>query len=115
MIEQRIPFALDGAIVRLFPGFARWRAVEAAARSGRDFETEQMLFDAGRSILSVDLFAGFWRDEAGDMDWLEDFLCDPAVERMVADLQSPPEEEEEAEALYTKTYLVTVGNDMSDY
>ncbi len=107
----------DGAIVRMFVGFARWRSVQAARRSGRELAVEQMLFEAGRSIVTADLFAGFWRDEAGEMDWLEDFLCDPAMDEMMGALQAPEKEEDfdEPEMLFTKTMLVTTGTDMYDY
>ena len=75
---------------------------------------------SGRPIF----FAGFWRDEAVEMDWLEDFLCNPATDEMVATLQaiaarrSAPEtrdEDEEEDMLFTKSMLVTTGTDMYDY
>ncbi len=107
----------DGAHVRMFAGFARWLAVQVALQRGRDVVVEQMLFDAGRSIRSADLLAGFWRDEAVEMDWLGDFLCDPETNQMMAVLQAPQEDEdeEEEEMLYTKSMLVTTGTDMYDY
>ena len=112
MIGQTEPAIFDGATVRLFAGAARWMEAQAPRR-GRHV-ADLLLFDAGRSIVSADLLAGFWREEAVDMDWLEDFLCDPATDRMIAILQSPPEEEEEEEILYSKTHLVTVGTEMDD-
>ena len=76
-----------------------------------------MLFDAGQSMFSGDLIAGFWRDEAADLDWLEDFLCDPATDQMMAQLLAPPKEEdfEEEEMLFTKSQLVTTGMEMDKY
>jgi len=124
MTEQADLAVFDGGNVRLFSGFARWRAMEAALRSGRDLVIEQMLFDAGRPIRSGDPFAMFWRDEAVEMDWLEDFLCNPVVGEMMTTLQAlevklkapeQHEEEEEEEMLFTKSMLVTTGMDMADY
>jgi hypothetical protein len=95
-------------------GFAWWRAMTQAGRLGRSSDAEKMLFDAGRSIFSVDLFAGFWRDEASDMDWLEDFLCDPATDEMFEILVLPEtdEEEPEEEIHYDRRALVTLGSDV---
>ena len=104
----------EGGVVRLFPGFARWRTTEVARSMGRVLAVEEMLFDAGKSMASADLLAGFWREDAAGMDWLEDFLCDPATEQLVLDLLAPPVEEEPEESLYTKSYLVTMGTEMSD-
>ena len=124
MSEQAGLAVFDGGTVRMFAGFARWRATQVALLSGRDIVMEQLLFDAGRSIKSADLFAGFWRDEAVEMDWLEDFLCDQATGEMMATLQAieaklrAPEkhdEDEEEEMLFTKSMLVTTGTDMYDY
>jgi hypothetical protein len=119
MAEQAV---FDGGIVRMFAGFARWRVAQVALQ--RDVLVEQISFDAGHSIRSADLLAGFWRDEAVGMDWVEDFLCNPATYEMMATLQAmeirlrSPEmhgEEEEEEMLYTKSMLVTTGMDMADY
>jgi len=114
MTDPAMPAIFEGAVVHLLPGYACWRALSQGRRTGAPFGVDQMLFEAGRSLVSGDLFAGFWRDEAADMDWLEDFLCDPATEKMVLDLLAPPEEEEVVESLYTKTYLVTLGSDVMD-
>jgi len=107
----------DGATVWMFAGFARWRAIQAARRRGRDLLVEQTLFDAGQSMFSGDLMAFFWRDEAAELDWLDDFLCDPATDQMMAQLLAPPKEDvfEEEEMLFTKSQLVTTGMEMSDY
>ena len=124
MTERADLAVFDGGNVRLFAGFARWRATEAARRSGRDLVIEHMLFDAGRPIRSADPFAMFWRDQAVEMDWLGDFLCNPAVAEMMATLRALEarlgapehhEEEEEEEMLFTKSMLVTTGMDMDDY
>ncbi len=108
---------IDGATVWMFAGFARWRAAQAARRDRREMLAEQMLFDAGRAMFSGDLFAVFWRDDAAELDWLGDFLCDPATDEMMAQIQAPPKEEsfEEEEMLFTKSALVTTGMEMSDY
>jgi hypothetical protein len=107
----------DGAHVWMFAGFARLRAALAVRRGEHELVIEQMLFDAGGSLRSGDLFAGFWRDEAVEMDWLEDFLCDPATDEMMTVLKAPPIEEsyENEEMLFTKTQLVTTGMGMADY
>ena len=117
MTGQGTLAVFDGATVWMFAGFARWRATQAALRHGRDLLVEQMLFDAGRGMFSGDLIAGFWRDEAVELDWLEDFLCDPAMDQMMARLLAPPKEEEfeEEEMLFTKSQLVTTGMEMSEY
>ena len=114
MNKQAEVAVFDGAVVRMF---ARGWGVPAGRRDGHDTVVEQLLFEAGRSIVSMDLLAGFWRDEAAEMDWLEDFLCDPATDEMMAVLLAPPadEEEEEEEMLYSKSMLVTTGMEMSDY
>jgi hypothetical protein len=108
------PMAFEGETVRLFAGFAWWRAMTQQGRLGRCSDAEKMLFDAGRSILSADLFAGFWRDEAVDMDWLEDFLCDPATDEMFETLVLPETDEEEPEEdiHYSRSQLATVGSDV---
>ena len=124
MTEQAGLAVFDGGTVRMFAGFARCRATQAAMQSGGDVVVEQMLFDAGRPIRSADPFAMFWRDEAEEMDWLEDFLCNPAVATMLETLQALEaklrgpehhEEDEEEEMLFTKSMLVTTGMDMADY
>ncbi len=123
-MEQAGLAVFDGGTVRMFAGFARWRATHAALGSARDLVVEQMLFDAGRSIRSADLFAGFWRDEAAEMDWLGDFLCHSGTAEMMAMLQALEdklkaperhEEDEEEEMLFTKSMLVTTGMDMDEY
>jgi hypothetical protein len=122
MVEQARLAVFDGGIVRMFAGFARCRAAQAALQ--RDVLVEHISFDAGQSIRSADLLAGFWRDEAAEMDWVVDFLCNPATYEMMAGLQAneirlrSPEmhgEEEEEEMLFTKSMLVTTGMDMADY
>jgi hypothetical protein len=117
MTEQGALVVFDGATLWMFAGFARWRATQAARRAGRELIVEQMLFDAGRGMFSGDLLAGFWRAEAVGLDWLEDFLCDPATGQMMARLLAPPQDEafEEEEMLFTKSQLVTTGMEMSEY
>jgi hypothetical protein len=117
MNEQTSLGVFEGTTVRMFAGFARWRAYQAALRNDRDLAVEQMSFDAGKSIVSMDLFAGFWRNEATEMDWLGDFLCDPATNEMMAVLQEPEARDvwDEDEMVFTKSQLVTTGTEMADY
>jgi len=108
------PMAFEGETVRLFAGFAWWRAMTQAGRLGGSSDAENVLFDAGRSIFSADLFAGFWRDEAGGMDWLDDFLCDPATDEMFETLVLPEidEEEPEEDIHFSRSELATLGSDV---
>jgi hypothetical protein len=87
-----------------------------SGRQGRNSDAELMLFDAGRAIVSQDLFAGFWRDEAAGLAWIEDFLCDPHMEEMIAELLLPEtdHEEEEEEIHYSRRELATCGSDVMD-
>jgi hypothetical protein len=108
-----VPMAFDGALVRLFPGFAWWQAMNASGRKGWNSDAQYMVFDAGSAMRSGDLVAGFWRDEAGDMDWLEDFVCDPHLVDMIEVLQAPEEDEDEVEEIhYSKRELTTFGSDV---
>jgi hypothetical protein len=87
--------------------------MNVSGRKGRNSEAEDMVFDAGGAMRSEDLFAGFWRDEAGDMDWLEDFVCDPHMVELIGLLLAPEEdEEEEQEIHYSKRDLATFGSDV---
>jgi hypothetical protein len=108
-----VPIGLEGAKVRLLPGFAWWRALMTHGLAGRNSVAEDMVFDAARSIRSADLVAWFWRDEGGDMDWLDDFLCDPIVAGMIEDLIAPEEDEEvEPEIYYSRKDLAQFGSDV---
>jgi len=108
-----VPIGLEGAKVRLLPGFAWWRALNLSGRLGRNLDAENMLFDAARSIRSADLVAGFWRDDAGDMDWLDDFLCDPTMAGMIEVLNAPQEDEDdEPEIHYNRKDLAQFGSDV---
>jgi hypothetical protein len=109
-----VPVKLDGPKVQLFPGFAQSRAVSSPARLAQDDVAEHFLFDAGGAIQSIDLFAGFWREEAVDMDWLEDFLCDVQLQQTIEVLMAPPEEEEEVEEMYSRRDLTTLGSEVID-
>ncbi len=114
MIGAAVPVRVDGPTIKLFPGFSRSLAVSGPARLSQNILAEQLVFDAGRSIRQIDLFRLFWRDEAIEMDWLEDFLCNPDMERFIQTLLNPPPEEEEAEELYSKRDLSTLGSDVVD-
>jgi|GEM_PF-2991357 hypothetical protein len=103
----------DGAVARLFPGTNASLAVGPGGL-GRGGAAAVMLFAAGDAIWTDDLFAGFWRDEAGGMDWRTDFKCDPAFDHMLDILASPPEEDEEPEEMYARNQLATLGSEIMD-
>jgi hypothetical protein len=113
MADLRLPYVLDGVLARLMPGDRRSLAI-GPGRLGRGGAAEAVLFDAGATIWTTDLFAGFWRDEASDMDWLGDFLCDKAMDNFIETLASPPAEEDEPEEMYAKAQLTTLGSDVVD-
>lgn len=74
-----------------------------------------LLFAAGAAIWSQDLFAAYWREEAGTLDWKADFLCDPATDALFERLSAPDEDEaEDDEILYSKSYLTTLGSEIMD-
>jgi hypothetical protein len=113
MGEAALPYVLDGAVARLFPGAARSLAC-GPGRLGRGGVPETVLFDAGSGIGGADLFAVFWRDEASHMDWLTDFLCDPEMDHTLEVLAAPPVEDEEPAELYSRRDLTTLGSDVID-
>jgi hypothetical protein len=112
MSQQALPMACEGTRVRLLPGYAKLRIGARAGRQSGEEEADNMLFAAGRGIGASDLIAGFWRDEATSMDWLEDFLRDPDMARLILDLQEDNEEEEEVrEEHYDRRGLCQFGAD----
>jgi hypothetical protein len=113
MADVGLPYVLDGSLARLMPAGARSLAA-GPGRLGRGGAAAAVLFDAGAEIGGQDLFAGFWRDEATDMDWLEDFLCDAATDDFFDKLAHPPAPEEEPEEMYAKAQLTTLGSDVVD-
>jgi hypothetical protein len=115
MSGSTVPMAFDGAQVRLFPGFAWWRSMHVSGLKGRNSHAETLVFDAGSAMRSEDLVAGFWRDEAGDMDWLEDFVCDPHLVEMIGMLLAPEDdEEEEQEIYYSRRDLATLASGVAE-
>ena len=104
------PYRLDGVVARLSP------AVGASLASGPGQRGREaggsILFAAGAAIDTQDLFAAFWRDELPGMNWFTDFLCDEEVDSLLYCLANPPTEDEEAEILYSKAQLATVGSDV---
>ena len=74
----------------------------------------EILFDAGRGIFSLDLLPAFWREEATQLDWLTHFLCDPAFDLLLAHLANPPEEDLEADVMFSRSQLATLGSDVMD-
>ncbi len=113
MTEMGQPYEVIGAQARLVPGRAGSLAV-GPGRLGRGGAAAVVVFDAAAKIASQDLFAGFWRDEATDMDWLGDFLCDTAMDEFFERLANPPAEEEEPEEMYARAQLTTLGSEVVD-
>ena len=113
MAAADLAFATEGARVTLrsAPGVS---LVPGPGRFGRLGASGSMLFEAGAGIYGLDLFAAFWRDETAAMDWLRDFLCDPEMDLLIEQLANPPEEEEEAELLYSRSQLATLGSEVMD-
>ena len=81
---------------------------------GRGGIAAVVLFAAGNGIYTLDLFTAYWADEAPGLDWLRDFLCDPATDAFLDRLARPPDEEDEPEILYTRSQLVTLGSEVID-
>jgi hypothetical protein len=109
-----MPVACEGTRVRLFPGYAKLRIGGRAGRQSGEEEADIMLFAASQGLVSADLIAGFWRDDAAGMDWLEDFLRDPDMARLILSLQgedAAEEEEEAPEEYYDRRGLGTLGAD----
>ena len=64
--------------------------------------------------LGDDLFAAYWRDEAGQLEWLRDFDPTGPLAGMMRVLQTPEDElEEELEReVYFKSEIGSMGGDI---
>ena len=107
-----LPYAVDGLLTRLAPAAGASLACGPGQR-GRD-AGGSILFAAGAGIYRLDLFAAFWRDEPPRMNWFTDFLCDAEMDAFLFRLANPPPEEQEAEMMYSKSQLATVGSDVME-
>ena len=109
-----VPYSLDGVVARLSPAKDASLAFGPGQRGPQ--AAASILFAAGAGMMTLDLFAAFWRDELPRMDWFADFLCDREMDEFLFRLANPLPEEEEPEMMYSKAQLATVGSDvMQDY
>ncbi len=107
------PFVLDGVVARLYPGPTRSLALGPGCL-GRAGAAGSVLWQASDHIHDLDLFAGFWAYDAGQIDWLSGFLCDPATSDMFLRLAEPAADEEEPEEIYARASMNTLENDLQD-
>jgi hypothetical protein len=82
---------------------------------GRDGVPGAVLWRAGSGARDVDLFGGFWRDEAPGIDWLTGYLCDGDTIRLMARLGEPESEEEEDEEMYARASMNTLESSIDSY
>ena len=84
---------------------------------GREGVPGAVLWRAGGGASEVDLFGGFWRDEAPGIDWLTGYLCDAETMRLFKRLGEPEGEEEEMEAeeMYSRTSMNTLESSIDSY
>ncbi len=113
MKQAAHPFVLDGVVARLYPGPGRSLAT-GPGRLGRSGAAGNVLWQASDTIYDLDLFAGFWAFDAGQIDWLSGFLCDPATSEMFLRLAEPAADEEEPEEIYARASMNTLENDLQD-
>ncbi len=114
MVRKLAAFVLDGLAARLTPGAGRSLAT-GPGQLGRGGAAASAVWHAAIGIDSQDLVAGFFEDEAGHIDWLKGYLCDPEMDRMVEVLAAPPkQEDEEAEELFSRASMNTLEADLQD-
>ena len=75
--------------------------------------TPPFLFESGVKDTHAELLAGFCRSEAPVLDWLQDFLRRPEMDRLVASLRSPLDETEEEEDVFHRDFLTTTGENFA--
>ncbi len=108
-----LPFVLDGVTARLFPGLCRSLA-RGPGQMGRGGAAGLAVWDAGGGLAGLDLLAQFWEYDAGQIDWLTGFLCDPVTIAWFAALADPPEAEEEAEELFARASMNTLESTVNE-
>jgi hypothetical protein len=86
-------------------------ALRGPGHFGRDGAEGVLIFNASQSGRTIDLVKQFYAEEIHSLDWLEDYLRDPAITHLVRDLISPPEEEEEPEEFLLKNMVTSVEPD----
>jgi hypothetical protein len=77
-------------------------------RLGRDGAEGVLIFNASQSGRAIDPIKQFYAEELAGLDWLEDYLRDPATTLLVRDLITPPEAEEEPEEFLLKNMVTSV-------
>ena len=83
---------------------------------GRAGAAGAVVWHAAIGIHGQDLIAGFWREEAGDIDWLKGYLCDPTMVNLFETLAEPENPFDEAEELYSSKSMNSLGSEMDgDY
>ena len=105
-----LPFVVDGVTARLRPGPRRSLA-RGPGQVGREGAAAQAVWDAGAAVWALDLFAAFWDYDAGQIDWLDGFLCDQMMIDWFEDLAHPPEEPEE---LFARASMNTLESTVDD-
>jgi hypothetical protein len=86
-------------------------ALRGPGQLGRDGAESILIFNASQSGRGVDLVKQFYAEEITGLDWLEDYLRDPATTHLVHDLLTPQEEEEEQEEFMLKSMVLSVEPD----
>ncbi len=103
-------YVLDGAAARLNPGIGRSLAT-GPGQLGRAGAAGVVVWNASTDIVPQDLIAGFWRDEAGQIDWLTGYLCDAETIEVFEVLGQPERPFDEPEELYSRASMNTLESD----
>jgi hypothetical protein len=108
-----VAYVVDGSAARLTPGIGRSLAT-GPGQLGRGGAAASAVWHAAIGIDDQDLVAGFFEDEAGHIDWLKGYLCDPEMDRMVEVLAQPAKDDDEPEELYSRASMNTLEADLED-
>jgi hypothetical protein len=94
------------------PGFPEKAISSAPGQLGPGGAASVMIFDVGHGMLDTDLVTRFFDEDADGLEWVRDFLCDPAMDRTIERLVRPEDEEEEFEVpeeLYSRSETAQFG------